>query len=216
MKIAIKAAIALPISMAVAISANSAHAAMFYADNVESYTQGMFTYDKPEQTAQRTNVNNALDAPQADATHDFLSLGFGGEVIFSFGGMFSDRVTVWETTWGTKNHQNNYDERVEVFVGNDGEDWLSLGVIENINHGAYDHNQGDGLSNMGATLNIGNDNLYEFVKLVDMSPMVQGRDGFDVNAIAVNIESVPEPTTTLGLLTVGALATASMLKRKQQ
>ena len=45
---AIKAAIALPISMAAVISANSAHAASFtYAETVESYTQGEFTYDKP-------------------------------------------------------------------------------------------------------------------------------------------------------------------------
>ena len=100
-------------------------------------------------------------------------------------------------------------KQVEVFVGNDLENWLSIGVIENIADEAYIG---------GATLNIGNDNSYEYLRLVDLSTVAEGRDGFDINAIAVNIdmESVPETTPTLGLLAVCALAASSLLKRKQQ
>ncbi|MGB3513889.1 MAG: PEP-CTERM sorting domain-containing protein [Microcoleaceae cyanobacterium] len=207
---AIKTAIALPISIALGISANSANAAsLTYAETVESYTQGEFTYDDPGKIATRTNVNNALGAPEDDASDNFLALGFGGEAVFSFGEMFSKQVKVWETTLGGFSSQSEYDEQVEVFVGNDLENWLSIGVIENIADEAYIG---------GATLNIGNDNQYQFVRLLDLSPVSEGRDGFDINAIAVNtgMESVPEPTSILGLLTVGALGASSLLKRKQR
>ncbi|MDJ0516926.1 MAG: PEP-CTERM sorting domain-containing protein [Trichodesmium sp. MO_231.B1] len=209
---AIKAAIALPISIGVVISANSTHAASFtYAETVESYIQGEFTYDNLDQIATRTNVNNALGAPEASATDNFLALGFGGEAVFSFGGMFSEQVKVWETTFGNHNSQSDYDEKVEVFVGNDLENWLSIGVIENIADEAYIG---------GATLDIGNSNLYQYVRLVDLSEVAADRDGFDINAIAVNMEMereyVPESSATLGLLAVGALAIGSLIKRKQQ
>ncbi len=207
---AIKAAIALPISIGVVISANSTHAASFtYAETVESYTQGEFRYDNLDQIATRTNVNNALGAPETNATENFLALGFAGEAVFSFGGMFSEQVKVWETTFGNPSSQSDFDEKVEVFVGNDLENWLKIGEIENIADEAYIG---------GATLDIGNSNLYQYVRLVDMSEVADGRDGFDINAIAVNMEreTVPENSGTLGLLAVGSLAIGSLIKRKQQ
>ncbi len=96
-------------------------------------------------------------------------------------------------------------------MGNDLENWLSIGVIENIADEAYIG---------GATLDIGNSNLYQYVRLVDLSEVAADRDGFDINAIAVNMEMereyVPESSATLGLLAVGALAIGSLIKRKQQ
>ncbi|MGD1806503.1 PEP-CTERM sorting domain-containing protein [Dapis sp. BLCC M126] len=209
---AIKAAIALPISIGVVISGNSTHAASFtYAETVEFYDKGEFQYDNAGQIATRTNVNNALGAPEANANNNFLALGVGGEAVFSFGGMFSEEVKVWETTLGKYSSQSDYDEKVEVFVGNDLQNWLSIGTIENIADEAYIG---------GATLDIGNNNLYQYVRLVDMSEDLEGRDGFDINAIAVNMEGqrerVPESSTTLSLLAIGALAISSLSKRKQQ
>ncbi|MGB0562185.1 MAG: PEP-CTERM sorting domain-containing protein [Spirulinaceae cyanobacterium] len=174
----------------------------------------------------RQDVTNPLGAPQADKTKDFLSLGMGGSAIFSFAspdnldGYFSGSITVWETTWGHKSHQGQYDERIEVFVGNDlntVDNWLSVGEIWNIRDGAFDTNQSDGLAGSGATLDIGNDELYKYVRVVDLSG--KRADGFDVNAIAVNpagqpTEAVPEPTTIIGgLLALGGGALAK--KRRQ-
>jgi hypothetical protein len=160
----------------------------------------------------RQDVTNAWGAPQADKTKDFLSLGMGGSAIFSFAsaenteGYFSGSVTVWETTWGNQSQQSQYDERIELFVGNDlndVENWLSIGEIWNIRDKAFDTNQQDGLAGAGATLSIGNDNLYKFVQVVDLSQ--KQADGFDVNAIAVNpaaapSQEVPEPATIIGSL----------------
>ncbi|MEM8642253.1 MAG: PEP-CTERM sorting domain-containing protein [Cyanobacteria bacterium P01_G01_bin.54] len=173
----------------------------------------------------RRDVTNALGAPQADRTKDFLSLGMGGSAIFSFAsadntsGYFSGSVTVWETTWGSKSHQGQYDERIEVFVGNDlgnVDNWLSIGEIWNIRDKAFDTNQSDGLAGAGATLEIGNEELYQYVRVVDLSQ--KRADGFDVNAIAVNpaaapTEAVPEPATLIGGLL--ALGGGAMLKKRR-
>ncbi|NEO84055.1 MAG: PEP-CTERM sorting domain-containing protein [Spirulina sp. SIO3F2] len=175
----------------------------------------------------RRDVTNALGTPQADRTRDFLSLGMGGSAIFSFAsaenvdGYFSGSVTVWETTWGNKSRQSQYDERIEVFVGNnlnDVENWLSIGEIWNIRDGAFDTNQSDGSAGSGATLDIGNDDLYKYVRVVDLSQ--KRADGFDVNAIAVNpanapAEAVPEPATIIGgLLALGGGALAKKCRNR--
>ncbi|MGK7921793.1 MAG: PEP-CTERM sorting domain-containing protein [Trichodesmium sp.] len=203
----IKAVIGIPISITIATSASSANAFdLTYATKVESYTQGDFRYDDQNKINERTNTDNALYAPQPyHQNKDFLSLGLGGEVVFSFGGLFSGPITVWETTWG--NHtQSSYDEQIDVYVGNDLENWFEVGEILNIEDDAYQN---------GATINIGNDNLYKYLRLVDKSQDTGGRDGFDVNAVAVHIPaSVPEPTSTLGLLGVSALASSLLRKTK--
>lgn len=206
----------------VAIAANFAPAqAQQYATNVEFYAPGQGNIAGYRQTEA-----NALGAPQADATPDFLSLGMGGSAIFSFAteenleGYFQGSITVWETTWGHKSNQNSYDERIAISVGNDLNDvanWLQVGEIWNIRDRAYDDNQRDGLAGPGATIQIGNDNLYKYVLVQDLSK--QRGDGFDVNAIAVNPaqqspESVPEPATLLGGL--AAMSMMAKLRRDRQ
>ena len=175
MKSLIKATVALLVSIVLVISsANYAHAASnyeetVYAKTVESYTPGEFG-------SSRGRSGLTLGNPDSG----YFGLGIGGDIVFSFGGQFSKQVTVWETTFGSQSSQSEYDEKVEVFVGNDLENWLSIGTIENIADGA----KGD----KGATLDIGNDNLYQYIKLVDRSQAFRNRNGFDINAVGVNME----------------------------
>ncbi|MBD2186315.1 PEP-CTERM sorting domain-containing protein [Aerosakkonema funiforme] len=215
MKIATKAAFALPISLIVTSIAAlpSLAGTLTYATKVEFYNNKGTPMD-----AYRTDTDNALGAPQIDQSNnsnkDFLSLGIKGEAIFSFGTLFAGQVTLWETTWGNYTQQSQYDEQVQVFVGNDlnGSNWLDIGTIKNITDNAFKNP-------LGATLNINNNNTYKYVKLIDKSPAGSGRDGFDVNAIAVmgvETASVPEPASALSLLALGAFGTGSVLKRKQQ
>ncbi|MGA9377865.1 MAG: PEP-CTERM sorting domain-containing protein [Phormidium sp.] len=215
MKTSIKAVLAIPVSLFVTALAAvpSMAGTLTYATQVESYDNKGTSMD-----AYRKDTSNALGAPQVDASNnsnrDFLSLGIQGEAIFSFGTLFSGQVSLWETTWGTYNRQSQYDEKVRVFVGNDlnSNDWLEIGTIENIDDDAFK-------DPLGASVQIGNNNTYRYVKLVDNSPRLSGRDGFDVNAIAVmgvDAASVPEPTSTLGLLALGTFGASSLLKRKQQ
>ncbi|MFB2934350.1 PEP-CTERM sorting domain-containing protein [Aerosakkonemataceae cyanobacterium BLCC-F154] len=215
MKPSIKAAFAIPVSLFVTALAAvpSIAGTLTYATKVESYDNKGTSMDD-----YREDTSNALGAPQLDANNnsnqDFLSLGIKGEAIFSFGTLFSGQVTLWETTWGNHTQQSQYDEKVKVFVGNylSGNDWLEIGTIANIANNAFKNP-------LGASLEINNNNTYKYVKLVDNSPGGSGRDGFDVNAIAVmgiDAASIPEPTSTLGLLALGTFGASSLLKRKQQ
>ncbi|MGE5656525.1 MAG: PEP-CTERM sorting domain-containing protein [Actinomycetota bacterium] len=193
MKTAIKAAIALPITLTLtALAATPSRAgSLTYATQVDSYIPGSGITE-----AYRKNTAGALGAPQLsyDSNKDFLSLGRGGEAIFSFGTLFGGKVSLWETTWGKKSSQSDYDERVAVFVGNllNGKesDWLRIGEIWNIRDNAY-------RSATGASLSIGNNNAYQYLKVVDLTPRGNSDDGFDVNAVAV--EAIPEPLTMSGL-----------------
>ena len=207
MKTAAKFLAALPASLFLTALASipSQAGSLTYATKVESYTMGTGSV-----AIDRRIVNEALGAPQLnyDSNQDFLSLGFGGELILSFGTLFSDKVTVWETTWGAKSSQSAYDERAKVYVGNSlTGDWRFIGSILNIANNAY-------RSADGASLSIGDSNTYRYVRLVDDSPFSRDRDGFDVNAVSVQAAAVPEPTTMAGLALAGAGMAAA--RRKQQ
>ncbi len=207
-----KLALALPLSFAVGAIATAAPSfaiSLTYADTVEVFNPGSGIND-PNRRVQ----DHALDAPQLNYNNNqhFLSLGYEGEAIFSFGTEFHEQVTVWETTWGTKSSQSQWDERIDVFVGNnlDGsdEDWRYIGEIFNISDQAT-HNEA------GATLTFEGSETYQYVRLVDKSP--KRLDGFDVNAVGVKgveSKSVPEPSSALSLLALSLLAKFG-IKRRQ-
>ncbi|MGL5083442.1 MAG: PEP-CTERM sorting domain-containing protein [Microcoleaceae cyanobacterium] len=217
-------ALTIPVSLATPVFMTLPTDAATFATQVEYYQEGAGIVD-----AYRRETDHALGAPQADKTEDFLSLGLGGWAIFGFDTLFSKQVTLWETTWGQKKNQNAYDEQVQVYVGSDLDftpgnlaetlgngNWLDLGIVKNIADGAYDTDQNNDSAESGATLNIGNNAPYQYVLLVDQSENSLGRDGFDVNAIAVTSErgvGVPEPSNTISLITLGIFAAGLLLKR---
>ncbi|MDF0553777.1 PEP-CTERM sorting domain-containing protein [Kamptonema sp. UHCC 0994] len=203
MKTTIKAAIALPFSLALTalVAAPSLAGSLTFATNVEQFNEGVGIKE-----AFRRNTANALGAPQLNAyssTKDFLSLGVGGSAIFSFGTQFTNKLTLWETTWGDKNgKQSAYDEQVEIFASNslDGT-WTRLGLIKNIADGAYNTAEGASLSF---------DGVFQYLKLVDKSAAGSDRDGFDVNGIGV--QAVPEPFTIAGM----ALGASGMIAARRR
>lgn len=182
------------------------------ADTENAVGDYLNTYDKEEHGSEENFLLNK--------NKDFLSLGLGGEAIFEFGEYFFPEITVWETTWGEKKGQGQHDERLEVLVGNDLEEWISLGIIENIAGGAY--NSVDGATISAAEGSEISNQLFRYVKLVDKSPVPgTSRDGFDINAIAAKgsgklVKAVPEPASILGLLAVGAVSAGSLGKRKKK
>ncbi|WP_449420274.1 PEP-CTERM sorting domain-containing protein [Phormidium nigroviride] len=207
MKTTLKSAIAIPFSLALTalVAAPSLAGSLTFATNVEEFNEGIGIKE-----AYRRNAANALGAPQLNAyssTKDFLSLGVGGSAIFSFGTQFTNKVTLWETTWGDKNgRQSAYDEQVEIFASNslDGA-WTRLGLIKNIADGAYNTAEGASLSFEG---------VFQYLKLVDKSAAGSDRDGFDVNGIGV--ESVPEPFTIAGMVLGASGMIAARRRRTKQ
>lgn len=226
--------VSLAVSTAIGISAAPAFANTDFATGVVEYNQGkgvsksrsieekaLGSYDKSfvgtkESETSLKNFFIGNKTEENNKNYDFLSLGFDGSAIFEFGTLFLPEITVWETTHGDKGrNQNRYDEQVEVFVGNElgeGAEWISLGIIENIADGAYDNSDGATIAADENSEAFGQ--LFQYVKLVDKSEVKNGRDGFDVNAIAV--KSVPEPASILGLLTVGVVSAGSLGKRKKK
>ncbi|MGG6297140.1 PEP-CTERM sorting domain-containing protein [Leptolyngbya sp. AN02str] len=188
-------------------------AGLTYASKVESYTEGAGIKE-----AYRRNTSNALGNPNLDGkffdnNKKFLSLGVGGQAIFSFGTAFQDSVTIWETTWGAKKNQNSYDEQVEVYVSDSlSGNWILAGLIKNIADNAY-------RSQAGATVTLQQGATYNFLKLVDKSAAGSDRDGFDINGIAVKASAtqpVPEPTTMSGLAVAAAGLVAARRRQAKQ
>lgn len=202
-------------------SAGNAQATTLYATGVDYYNNNgtwMHNY--------RKDTSNALGSASLltdsvngySGNKDFLSLGLGGRAIFDFGQAFSGTTTLWETTWGERTNQSDFDERVDIYYGNfdSGSDWATLaydltqwtgaGEILNIEDNAY--NTAAGATNESFVP----EGIYNRVMLVDKSQTGSGKDGFDVNAIAVQgitqanrPTEVPEPTSIISLLMVGAL-----------
>lgn len=217
-----KAALIIPASLAVtAMTATSSVAvSLTYATDVIEYNQGDIKHDNQELFERQTNTNNALGDVEKGGvtiTKDFLSLGFEGSAIFGFGTAFSGEVKIWETTYGTRNQQSDFSEIVDIYVGQTLDDFQLLGTVKNIEDNAYDKDTQAGVVQGGASLfttDVFGDEVFNFVKVVDVSDQkFNGRDGFDINAIAV--QSVPEPASVLGLMTVGLLGASSTLKKRQ-
>lgn len=195
--------------------ADVAQAATLYATDV-------VYYERPNNdvSAERGITDYALGTPQFSSRNEnFLSLGKNGRAVFNFGQDFAGEVSIWETTWGTKTQQSQWDERIDIYYGNFDSDvdwasvsndlsqWESAGEILNIADNAHD--SVTGASNAGYTP----EGIFNHVLLVDKSPK---SGGFDVNAIAVQgveKQEVPEPTALAGLLMVGALGLQTRRKR---
>jgi hypothetical protein len=80
----------------------------------------------------RSNVNNALGAPQNTNTVNFYSLGFGGNIVLGLGYAIFDKpgddIQVVETSYGNPACAN-YPEEALIEVSLDGELWTELQTL---------------------------------------------------------------------------------------
>ena len=205
-------------------AANSVQAAQLYASKVVYYNPNGTAMDADRQDVTKALGSHGLtvDSRNGYGGQNFLSLGIGGRAVFNFGQNFSGEATLWETTQGYKSSQSAYDEQVDLYYGsfgssvdwsllaNDLSQWTSAGRIKNIDDGAY--NTLAGAANTGFSP-VG---VFNYILLVDRSPQGRNRDGFDVNAIAVNgveNQEIPEPTLVFGLLLIGSLGAQRLRQR---
>lgn len=178
-------ALALAAVAAVGLS-GAASAATIYATSVDSFTPGPRTLIE----ASRLDTNNALGS----ADGKFLSLGFGGEVVLSFGQAFGSPLAATEITFNRPIPA----ETADVYVGN-GSTWTLLGSA----------------SNWPATSTFTFAGYFTKVKVVDTSVAPGGgflADGFDLDSVGVS----PVPVPAAGLLLAGGLGLlgARKLRRK--
>ncbi len=173
----------LAAAAALALAATGAQAATIHATSVDEYNEGAGIHDPA-----RRITANALGAPDGK----FLSLGLGGDATFSFGVNFGSPGAVFEITYGKR---DGHVETADVF-----------GIL----HGAETF-LGAIINDTGISI-LTFSGYYEALKVVDTSPVVAGRDGFDIDSIRVT--AVPLPAG--GLLLAGALGGFAALRRRRR
>lgn len=177
-----KAALGALVALSLGLSAATAEAAVVYASSVDSYTQGTGITK-----IDRTNTANALGAEDGK----FLSLGRGGQAVFSFGGLRFSSGAVYEITFGNILRSK---ESVDVFG-------ILSGVVSYI--GSLRSSGSGSFSFAG---------IFDQLMLVDTSALGGGsKDGYDIDAIKVS--TVPLPAG--GLLLVGAIGAIGALRRRK-
>jgi hypothetical protein len=145
-----------------------------YAEQVVSFNQKK-AINETAVALGRSQSNKALCAPQNNATENFVSLGFGGDITLKFGkairnGAGND-IRVYETTFGNLSC-NAYPEKARVFASQDGCRFVYLGEICQ-----------DGSVDLGAL------NWAQYVRIVDVSSKTAvyqsggTPDGYDVDAV---------------------------------
>ncbi|TYB75764.1 T9SS type A sorting domain-containing protein [Bizionia myxarmorum] len=159
-----------------------------YGAEVISYTAGLTNTGVAMTNPSRINPAKALGQPQGNQTENFVSLGFGGEVVIGFDGVVKNEVgndlIIFETTFGNKNF-SNYPESADVYISQNGVDFYLLGSV---------------LTSEFATFDIDNAltptplTYITQVKLIDTTPTNSiSDDGFDLDGIiAINGCSEPE------------------------
>jgi hypothetical protein len=183
-----------------------------YASEVMSYNPGKRKNGSPI-PGNRSNPHNALGAPQENNTFNFVSLGFGGNIVLKLGGKLMDDGTsspdliIVETSFGEANLKCfesestksgvNYPEEAKLEVSMDGENWYMVG-------GVFCRTTFFDLSD------VLNENMpyVQYLRITDMSDPSRFEvtaDGFDVDGIIACPELVAAAT---GRLTDARIASA--------
>lgn len=145
-----------------------------YATEVVSYLPTKRN-DGSNIPAERMETTRALGAPEGDDALNFVSLGFGGEIVLKFAGPIANGdgndIAITETTYGNQSC-NRYPEKVQAFASQDGCHFIYLG------EGCQD-----------AQFDLGGMSWARYIKLKDISPVTHNynndvADGYDVDGIA--------------------------------
>jgi hypothetical protein len=144
-----------------------------YITEVVSYTPTKRNDGQPVAPDRRV-TSRALGAPQNDNTLNFVSLGFGGEIVLKFASPIANGegndIKVTETTFGNR-PCSRYPEKVEAYASQDGCNYIYLGI------GCQD-----------AFFDLGVMSWAQYIKLRDISDVThpfynEVADGYDVDAV---------------------------------
>ena len=176
----------LSLALATAALAGAANAAPVYPIDVVSYDQNGTTV-----AADRSNPYVLFDA-YTDGDQ-FYSLGLGGNLVLDFGSSLYGLGKIIEVTFKLA----HYVETADVYISNS-TTFSNPAVASVVNADAQ-----DGFSFLVST-------PFRYIKLVDTSPVVKGRDGFDVAEVSFS----PVPVPAAGLMLAGAVAGLGALRRR--
>jgi len=144
-----------------------------WADSVVSFRQGL-RGNGSAVDAERSDAAKALGVAQNDDTINFVSLGFGGELVLKLDAIIEnlpgDDIAVTETSFGSPSCES-YPEKARVYASQSGmvDSWVDLGQIC-----------------LDKTLDLGSLSWARYLKFADVSDpdKFSGEsDGYDVDGV---------------------------------
>lgn len=147
-----------------------------WAHSVYDFNQGLRKNNTPV-LAERSDTSKALGVAQNNDTVNFVTLGFGGEIVLHYMYPFvdgpGDDIQIYETSYGNPTF-TNYPEKAEVYISKDGVNWTYVGLAE-----------------LDEMLDInGAIDWAQYIKIKDVSDKSSNKfpndaDGFDVDGVKV-------------------------------
>ena len=142
-----------------------------WADAVISFSQGL-NQDGSPVLLERSDPTQALGEAERTDIINFVSLGFGGEIILEFNEPIfngsGDDIEVVETSYGNPG-ESAYPETAEVYASQNGTDWTFLATII-----------------LDEMVDLGPLPWAKYIKIVDISDPADfsgSADGFDVDGV---------------------------------
>ncbi len=176
----------LSLALATAAFAGAANAAPVYPVAFVSADQNGTTV-----AADRSDPTVLFDA--YNDGDQFYSLGLGGNLVLDFGSNLYGIGKIIEVTFKLA----HYVETATVYVSNS--TTFSGGPVASVVNA-------DAQGGYSFTVST----PFRYIKLVDTSPVVAGRDGFDVAEVSFS----PVPVPAAGLMLAGAVAGLGALRRR--
>lgn len=145
-----------------------------WADSVVSFRQGL-RGNGSAVDAERSDATKALGNAQNDDSVNFVSLGFGGEIVLKFNNIIEnlagDDIAVTETSFGSPDCET-YPEKARVYASQSGmaDSWVDLGVIC-----------------LDKTLDLGSLAWARYLKFIDVSDpdkFNEEADGYDLDGVS--------------------------------
>jgi hypothetical protein len=158
-----------------------------WADEVVSFDQGTRKNGTPVLT-ERSDPTQALGPAENNDTLNFVSLGFGGELVLKFDNCIineeGDDIDIIETSYGSPGC-SSYPETIRVYASKNGTDWVDLGT-----------------SCLDGACDLQTLDFAQYIKIVDESDTSKFNataDGFDVDGVqalhsAEQCPQEPEPS----------------------
>jgi hypothetical protein len=185
-------------TFATASSAATIYASSVSADGGTECTVGV-------QNTDRTDICNSLGMQDVDGSFSaggFTSTANYTELTYGFGSFFTGPLTIWEVTGGGDTNPT-YIEQLEFTLFNSETNATQMGTVVNV------EGVGDGIDRWRVETAVAG--VFDVLFVSDASDLSGGRDGFDIDAIAVS--AVPLPASAL-LLLAGLGAFGAMRRKK--
>jgi len=185
-------------TFATASSAATIYASSVTADGGTACTVGV-------QNTDRTDICNSLGMQDVDGSFSaggFTSTANFDELEYTFGSFFTGPLTIWEVTGGGDTNPT-YVEELTFRLFNSVTEAFQLGTVVNV------EGVGDGIDRWRVETEVAG--VFDKLFVSDASVLSGGRDGFDIDAIAVS--AVPLPASAL-LLLAGLGAFGAMRRKK--